>query len=190
MRTVLGALLTLAWVPAPLFAETDRNEHEICMQGAQCRMASNPELDELRGGFHLDTQSGHLRVGIGITRTVSIDNRLVARSDLVIPDLGQAFAASGGTVAPQISVHNPPASGDLRIKVNGSALIVQNGPGNFAPAASTFNAAAAPIVVQNTRNDAKLEIGTIINASVNSLSVMNMRRFGEMLSNVTARTGR
>jgi hypothetical protein len=190
MRNALGALLTLAWVPAPLFAETAPNEHEICVQARQCRMASDLELDELRGGFHLDTHAGRLRVGIGITRTVSVDNRLVARSDLVVPDLGQAFATSGGTVAPRISVNNPPAGGDLRINVNGSALIVQNGPGNVAPAASAFNAAASPIVVQNTLDNAKLEVGTIINASVNSLSVMNLRRFGEMLSNVTARTGR
>jgi hypothetical protein len=189
-RTVLGALLALAWMPAPVFAETPAKEHAICVQGTQCRMASDLELDELRGGFHLDTQMGRLRVGIGITRTVSVDNRLVARSDLVVPDLGQAFAASGRTVAPQISVNNPPAGGELRINVNGSALIVQNGPGNFAPPASAFNAAASPIVVQNSLDNAKLELGTIINASVNSLSLMNARRFGEMLSNATARTGR
>lgn len=70
------------------------------------------------------------------------------------------------------------------------AILVQNGPGNAAPALSALATGALPILVQNTLDNQKLGTVTIVDASVNSLSVMNVLRAGEMLNRATAASGR
>jgi hypothetical protein len=184
MRTVLAALLILGWVPAPLLADTPTSEHELCMQATQCRTASDAELDELRGGFDVDTPRGRLRLEIGITRAVSVNDRIVAVSNFVIPGSGRTTQSS------QTVVNNVPVGSGVPLTVNGNALVVQNGPGNVAPSPSAFSAAAFPIIVQNTLDNQKLSTFTLINASVNSLSVMNALRMSEMLRRATAASGR
>lgn len=158
MKSVLGALALLACAPV-LAEEPAFGEQQMCVQAAGC-VTSQAELDALRGGFQVDTPTGRLRVAIGITRTVSVNDRIVAQSNLLVPHLG------------------------------GNALVVQNGPGNQAPIASAFNGGAMPTIVQNTLDNQKLSTLTIINASANSLSVLRSLRMGEMMSRATAASGR
>ncbi|HET8713492.1 MAG TPA: hypothetical protein VFM23_07400 [Gemmatimonadales bacterium] len=155
------------------------NELDMCDVGAPCHVASAAQLDALRGGFYLKIDSGPLRVGIGITRTVSINGRVVAVSQITIPDLGAAATARG---------HHH-AGPDLNALQNGGVLIVQNGPGNIAPSLASFGS-AIPTIVQNTIDNQKLSTFTIVNAWVNSLSVMQTLRTSEMLQRATAASGR
>lgn len=166
MKSVLGALLILACLPA--LADPPAHDYQICAQARVCRMASDAELDELRGGFDVDTSGGRLRLGIGITRAVAVNDRFVAVSQLVIPDVGEAIPSGART--PEV-------------------LIVQNGPGNhIAPTA--FRGASFPTIVQNTLDGQKLNTFTIVNAKVNALSVLNAIRMGDGLSRATAASGR
>lgn len=158
MKSILGAAALLACASA--LADAPGDELPMCVHAAGCRAATQAELDALRGGFQVDTPTGRLHVTIGITRTVSVNDRVVAQSSLLVPHLG------------------------------GNALIVQNGPGNHAPPASAFNSAALPTIVQNTLDNQKLSTLTIINASANSLSVLKSLRMGEMMSRATAGSGR
>lgn len=163
----LLAVALLACIALPLQARAD--EYDMCAQVAACRMASPAELDELRGGFHVDTPHGRLHVGIGITRAVSVNDQVVAVSKLVIPDFMRRNA-----------------------QLDGGALVVQNGRGNQAPqvSAALTTATSLPIVVQNTLDNQKLGTVTIIDASVNSLSLLRSIRMDEMMSRATAASGR
>lgn len=184
MRTVLAALCILACLPAQRVAAAPE-EHEVCLQGLQCRLASHAELDELRGGFDLDTRGGRVRLNIGITRAVAVNDRFVAVSHLEIPDLGQMIAASPqGSRTTQVSA--PPGA---VVTLTNDALIVQNGPDNhIAPTA--FNGASFPTIIQNTLDDQKLNTFTIVNARVNALSVLRQLRTGEIMSRAAATSGR
>jgi hypothetical protein len=144
-------------------------EYDVCAQAAACRLASQAELDELRGGFQIDTPHGRLQVGIGITREVSVNDRVVAVSRLVIPDLGRRDA-----------------------RLEGGALLVQNGLGNHLPqvSAALTTSTSLPIIVQNTLDNQKLGTVTIIDASVNSMSLLRSIRMDEMMSRATAASGR
>jgi hypothetical protein len=146
MRWLLGAVVILAAMPA--FAQ------DFCAEAPPCRLASDTELAALRGGFDLFTRGGRLRIDIGITRGVAVNDRIVALSS------------------------------------EARALIVQIGPGNAAPPASAFAAGAMPTIVQNTLDNQALKTFTIVNASVNSLSLLNSLRVGEMMARATRAAGR
>lgn len=160
MRAFLGAIAMLAPVPALALGQ-----HDMCRQELHCRVASDAELAGLRGGFEVDTRAGRLRVDIGITRAVAVNDRLVAVSRLEIPANGRAL-------------------------VQDKALIVQIGPGNFAPPAAAFHGAALPTIVQNTLDNQNVKTFTLLDASLNCLSIMNVLRMGEMMRRATAASGR
>jgi hypothetical protein len=78
----------------------------------------------------------------------------------------------------------------VALSSRGEPLIVQVGPGNSAPPASAFHAHAMPTIVQNTLDNQALKTFTIVNASVNSLSVLNSLRIGDMMAQATRASGR
>jgi hypothetical protein len=145
-KLLLGAVVLLAAPPAFAF--------DFCGEAAHCRVAGEAQLAALRGGFDVRTRAGgHLRIDIGITRGVAVNERIVALT-----------SASG-------------------------PLVVQVGPNNVAlPGA--FQGGAMPTIVQNTLDDQTLKTFTIVNASVNSLSVVNSLRVGEMMARATRASGR
>jgi hypothetical protein len=69
-------------------------------------------------------------------------------------------------------------------------LIVQIGHHNSALPASAFHAGAMPTVVQNTLDNQTLKTFTIVSASINSLSVLNGMRLGDMMARATRASGR
>jgi len=93
MRTLLIILAQLSWT-AQIFAATPPDAFELCAHELQCRIAGDDELDRIRGGFTIDTGLGRLEIGIGITRAVAVNDRLVAVSHLVLPDVSQIVAAA------------------------------------------------------------------------------------------------
>jgi hypothetical protein len=78
----------------------------------------------------------------------------------------------------------------MPVTVRDNALVVQNGPGNTAPPASAFGNSAIPIIVQNTLDNQALKTFTVVNASVNSLSLMRSLRVDEMMRRATTASGR
>jgi hypothetical protein len=176
MRTFLGAIATIVWLPA--LAVAGAGLHDVCGQQPRCRAATDAELAGLRGGFEVETRAGRLRLDIGITRGVRVDDRLVAVSHLAIPDLRRPLAErkAAGMNAPPL--------------IQGEALVVQIGPGNFAPPAAAFHDAALPTLVQNTLDNQSVKTFTRLDASLNSLSLMNMHRMAEMMRRATAASGR
>jgi hypothetical protein len=195
--------LALAALAVPVHAQ---EQHDLCAFAGSCRTASAAELDELRGGFDLDTGRGRLRVDIGITREVHINGNLVARSQLNLPDLGQMMSDSRHgrmntpTVTTTVGGHGNGTSGPLL--VNGApvtttpvtltegGLIVQNGPGNIAPTLAQIGGAAIPTIVQNTLDNQKISTLTLVNARLNSMSLLNTLRLGDVMNRATAASGR
>lgn len=116
-------------------------------------------LDGMRGGF--GTADG-LIVAIGIERLVSINGELVASTRFQL-------SASEGLAGD--------AADAARSALNNGGLI-QNGPGNIAPAVLSPDALGATII-QNTLNDQTIRSQTIINASVNSATLMQSLNFND-----------
>ena len=216
MRMLLIVLSTLGWMAD---ARAAAGLLDFCGVEAHCRATADGELEQIRGGFVTDTRLGRLQVGIGITRAVAVNDRLVAISHIVLPDVAQIVAAArsaadralaqnavlaalnagagavqGTSTAPppvQLLVNDMPLSGAGPIVVpDTAAIVVQNGPGNIAVAPASFNASSVPTVVQNTLNDQVLRTLTLIQASVNSLSAINAITLADMLRRATAASGR
>jgi hypothetical protein len=206
MRLHALAFVLFTALPAALLAQEAQDEHQICLPQAHCRVASGAELDGLRGGFDVEGPGGPLRLGIGIYRTVSINDRVVAVSSLTVQDVGQAIAGRPGGISVSVEgaelARSTEVAGSADLKVNGMPLgphpvvidargiVVQNGPGNVAPDLSRFNPGALPTIVQNTLDNQKLRTSTVIDVSANSLSMMRSLRMGDMLGQATARSGR
>ncbi len=132
--------------------------------GQQLAALDTASLDEVRGGFELDS----LKFSIGIERAVYINGNLVATNVLNLKDFQ---STAGGTNVTGVS---PAASS--------SALVVQNGPGNSVALPVAQNPKAT--VIQNSLNDQTIQAKTTVNASVNSLqtvramSVANAIQYG------------
>jgi hypothetical protein len=182
----------LAALAAPVHAQ---GQHDICLEQGYCRAATEAELDALRGGFDMETRHGRLRVDIGITREVRINDRLVATSQLVIPDIGQfsrhgRHGGQGGSIEGPIVVNGVPVTNGPVVLNDGGALIVQNGPNNHAPSLSDFGTQSIPTIVQNTLDNQSLSTLTLINARLNSLALHSQMRIADMMSRATAASNR
>lgn len=89
---VIGCELIALSAAAPAAVARDRLDYGTCAYEAQCRKLSDSDLDRVRGGFSIDTPAGRLEIAIGITRAVSINGRLAALNQLVLPDAAQMAA--------------------------------------------------------------------------------------------------
>jgi hypothetical protein len=96
MNGIRVGVLALTLVPAPLFADTPARifDFEVCAHEGSCRKASRDELDRMRGGFTINTPYGQLEIAISITRAVSVNDQLVAVSQLVLPNASEIAAAA------------------------------------------------------------------------------------------------
>jgi hypothetical protein len=192
MKRILCAVAVLA-AAGPLYAD---EQHDLCAFGGACRLTSEPELNGLRGGFDLDAGGGRrLRVDIGITREVSINNRVVATSHLHIPDLGSFMGPRRGDGPSPVFTTQAPltlqlGNGGPKVTTDGQGILVQNGPNNTAPSLSSLGSQAMPVIVQNTLDNQKLSTLTSVTARVNSLQLLNTIRIGDMMNGATARSGR
>jgi hypothetical protein len=192
MRTLISALVILASGPA--LADGNPGEHDMCMRDGPCRVATQAELDQLRGGLDVQTRHGNLRIDIGITRAVSVNDRIVAMSHIGAGQpsvsLGQATGpATGGTSQLRIN-ETPVGSNGPALSIDGRALVVQNGPGNFAPLSTSFGHGAVPTIIQNSLDNQNLKTFTFVNASVNSLSVMRTLMMNDMVGRAVTASGR
>ena len=107
------------------------------------------ELGGVRGGF---TTPEGLKISFGIERAVYINGSLVSTTSLNFSDLDKI---RGGASLPQ-----------------GALAVIQSGPGNTFQT-GPISANTLGTVVQNTLNDQKIQSTTVINATVNSLGIVN-----------------
>ena len=108
MQCNLGAVVAFIAVSFALPLEAagvDINTFESCRLQGACRLLSKAELDMLRGGFTVMGPGGPINMSFGISQVVYINNQLVAMTQLVLPDIVQAFN-SGGFTAAQIKAMN------------------------------------------------------------------------------------
>jgi hypothetical protein len=181
-------------------------QHDLCAFAGSCRTASAAELDMLRGGFEFTSGGGRLRVDIGITREVWINDKLVGRSQLTLPDLGQMMSNArhgrpnapvftttvgghGGSSGGPLLVNGVPVT-NTPVTLPDGGLIVQNGSGNFAPSLSQIGSSAIPTIVQNTLDNQRISTLTLVNAKLNSIELMNTLRLGDVMNQSVARSGR
>jgi hypothetical protein len=106
--------------------------------------ASAAMLDAMRGGFEA---AGGLQVSFGIERSIYINGALVTTTSLNVADSGQVTAIPGSSIA---------------LMQSGANNNFQSGP------SATTNAAT---VIQNSLDNQKIQGVTVINATVNSLSL-------------------
>ncbi|WP_266169054.1 hypothetical protein [Dyella subtropica] len=127
---------------------------------------SASRLDDVRGGFDL---GNGLVASLGIDRAVYINGALVTSTKIDIPDIAHMTPAQAGVLA----------------SANGTATLVQNGPGNtFDP--SAFSHTVAATVVQNTLNNQNIDTVTTLNISVNTLSMFRGLNLQQSLQSATA----
>lgn len=113
---------------------------------------NDDRLEETRGGF--DAGSG-LTVSFGIIRTVNINGDLVNRTSFELPDVTRITADQARLVSSAMA----------------DAGIIQNGSGNTIDP----NVAAhldTGTIIQNSLSNQNIQTLTVINAGVNSLSIL------------------
>lgn len=115
------------------------------------RTVGNVALSTLRGGFDV---GGGLLVNFGITRAVYVNGALVTESTVQLNDLSRLNTAQAARLQHQLA----------------GLKLVQNGPGNAAPA--DLASLQHGVVIQNTLNNQHIHAQTIINASSNGLSML------------------
>ena len=115
-----------------------------------CVAVADATLDQVRGGYS-DAQG--LRATFGIERATYINGNLVASGSVNIQDLRNITTAQAETLRSVLSGFN----------------LVQNGPGNVAPAAGTVTAGT---LIQNTLSDQTIVNRTVLSATTNSLQFL------------------
>jgi hypothetical protein len=108
MQRNLGAIAAFLAISLALplkAAGIDTHTFESCRLQGACRLLSKAELDTLRGGFTVMGPWGPINMSFGISQVVYVNNQLVAMTQLVLPDIVQAFN-SGGFTAAQIKAMN------------------------------------------------------------------------------------
>jgi hypothetical protein len=111
---------------------------DFCGLEADCRPAAEAELGRVRGGFITDTRTGRLEVSIGITRAVSVNDRLVAVSHIVLPDIAQIIATARSAAGRALAQNAALAA------LNGGAAAQNAALAGFGGGAAAPSAGAAP----------------------------------------------
>jgi hypothetical protein len=117
------------------------------------RTVGNVALSTLRGGFDV---GGGLLVNFGITRAVYVNGSLVTESTVQLNDLSRMNTAQAARLQHQLA----------------ALKLVQNGPGNAAPA--DLASLQHGVVIQNTLSNQHIHAQTIINASSNGLGMLRL----------------
>lgn len=112
------------------------------------------DLDTMRGGFTTDTG---LALSLGIERVVSINGEVVSHTNFQIANIANISSAEAQQAHDAIN----------------SIQLIQNGANNFA----ALDPSARGTFVQNTLNGQTIGSQTVINSSVNSLSLMKDLNF-------------
>ncbi len=125
------------------------------------------QLDQMRGGF--STPAG-LTVSFGIERLVSINGKVVARTNFDIADLNHLSEEQARQTRDALS----------------SVKLIQNGSDNIYQAGESTRVIGG-VVIQNTLNDQLIRSQTVISSTVNSASLLKTLNFQGTLSDALTR---
>ncbi len=148
-----------------------------CLCAAAAQAVAAPEgwvavdaatLDSLRGGF---TTAAGLTVSLGVERLLAINGEIVSQTRFQMADIGKLDVAQAQQTGATLS----------------AVKLIQNGSDNMMLTGFSSEALAG-MVIQNTLNDQLIDSRTIINASVNSDSLLKTINFNGNLSDAIART--
>ena len=171
MKTSIPAtLLKLVLCTAACFspaAQTSTLNHGF----EDFRVATDDELGEMRGGFELN--AGGLNLSFSLEKVTFINGTLVATTHLTIPSLNSLGNAQ--TLADNITQQAIVAS--LQNAAGSSynpITAVQNGPNNTFTLPDGINLSNTTLttIVQNTLDNQVISTMTILNATLNSLSLV------------------
>jgi hypothetical protein len=144
---ILSAAVLLCVVAQPLHAAAPNAGFE------GCAIATDQDLDQMRGGF--GTHDDSLSFNFGIERAVFVDGQLVSTTTIVIP--------TNFVNSPVMPAH------DL-----GSIKVIQNGSGNIFNLQGVQNFPGAVMtVIQNSMDNQDIVNATIINAKITSQAFLN-----------------
>ena len=118
-------------------------------------------LEEARGGFDLS---------LGIERVVSVNGEVLSRSSIAIPDLASITADQARQAQEAL----------------GAARMIQLGNNNFAGADTGLGNGAT--LLQNSLNGQTIRTDTIINSSVNSMSLLKDMNFQATIRDALVRS--
>lgn len=110
-------------------------------------------LDAMRGGFDL---GGGMSIAFGLTRTVTINGKLVTTTSIQIPDISQLTSNQSAALANHL----------------GTVQIVQNGVLTNPEGALRLASATGTTIIQNSLNNQSIKSLTTIDANVGSLSLL------------------
>jgi hypothetical protein len=135
--------------PLPVAEAAERKVRPNPFGGEQVAL-SEESLNGVRGGFITEG----LNISFGIERAIYVNGTLVTTTSLNVSDLGRISAGRGTTALD-----------------TGALALVQTGAGNTV-SSGAFSAGSIGAVVQNSLDGQKIQNVTLINATVNSLSVL------------------
>ena len=145
MRTMLGrglaTALSLCFAASLSAANPESYSFETCRAQSQCRVLSHAELDRLRGGFSIMGVNGPLEITFGITQMAFVNNQLVAYTQLVLPDVGQAISAVTANAA-QLQALNAALQSSVATALSSSATTAASSSA-ATPASSSAATAAS-----------------------------------------------
>ena len=146
------AVVSVAKPPelAALAPSRDRLAHRSPFGSTQVAV-SEVSLDGVRGGFLTDG----MNISFGIERAIYVNGTLVTTTSLNVSDLGRITAGRGTGVFD-----------------TGTIALIQSGAGNTV-SSGTFSTTSMGTVIQNTLDGQKIQSATVINATVNSLGLLN-----------------
>lgn len=118
-----------------------------------CKVASNEELGQMRGGFSINTGSSQVLLSLGFQQVTFINGILAAMTTLNLPQINSA--------AP------------IPLQQNFiPTQIVQSGPGNIYIPSSSLPSNVTTLI-QNSLNNQVINHMTIINATIASKQLLN-----------------
>lgn len=143
-----------------------------------CRMASNTELDAMRGGFEVNVNGTQIMLALSLERVTYINGVLVSSMKISLPDL--ASLGTNGIPPNAISVQTIPPAGAGTGQGNSTSSasmtpqqisdfgqtvnVIQNGTGNTFLLPQSLNSLTT--VIQNTIDNQMIRNMTTINATV------------------------
>lgn len=145
-KSVFCTVLLLCAVVQTALSEPMQNDFE------NCKVASNEELDQMRGTFGINTGNSQVLLSLGFQQVTFINGILAAMTTL-----------------------NPPQiSSDAPIPLQQNSIptqIIQNGPGNIYIPPSSLPANVTTLI-QNSLSNQLIQNMTIINATVASSQLL------------------
>lgn len=142
-----------------------------------CRIASDAELDDMRGGFEVNLNGAQLMLSFSLERVTYINGELVASMRISVPDLSnlQAGGISPTTIRVETLPIDPTATDATRTlqprlaaqHINGlgpAVTVIQNGAGNTFTLPLSLNSLTT--VIQNTVDNQIIRNMTTLNATI------------------------